>query len=272
MTYFPQVSANGSTTQVPYVVSSAFENLQTPLETGMNWAFSLRSGGLTNYPTGPLSRFNVNFSNISDAEVNSLYSFFQSCQGRYKSFRFLDPSGNLLQFSEDFANAYWNKTSTVSPHQPDPFGHTRGCSLTTGTLRAVAGPSDGGMRGMVLCASIYLQALFPGMSVSIGFVDNTTSTSYVQNYVLPFSSWLRISKTLVLPTNDQFLFYLQLSSGMCNAFGAQVSPMKGAGAYASSPPGYGYHENCRFDVDAFAVQAVGPGQNALQLPIVEFNA
>lgn len=270
MVYFPQINANLIITQAPYGTSLEFENVDVPVETGMVWSYPLRGAGLSGYSSGPLGRFNVNFSNISDAEVSVLYAFFQSMRGKWGSFRFLDPNGNLLQYSQDFTNAAWTKTLTVATGQPDPFGHALGCSLTAGHMQAVAGPSDGGLSGFVMCASIYLKALAGGVTASIGFVDQTTSTQYLKTFSLPANSWLRISNNLVLPTSNQFVFYLSVS-GSCLAFGAQVSPTKAECTYTCTPGGFGYYQNCRFDSDIFEVRVIGPNQNALNLPIQETN-
>jgi hypothetical protein len=268
MLYFPQINANLILTQSPYATESAFENIDVPVETGMVWSFPLRSAGLSGYPSGPLGKFGVNFSSITDVEVNTLYAFFQSVRGRWLPFRFLDPNGNLLQQSQLFSNSAWAKTLTATPGAPDPTGNLLGFTLSSGYMQAVIGPSDGGMSGFVMCASIYLKALAGGVTALIGFVDQTTSTQYLKTFSLPANSWLRISNNLVLPTSNQFAFYLNLS-GTVYAFGAQVSPMKGEGAYQCVPGNWGYHANCRFDTDVFNVQAVGPNQNQLQLPIQE---
>lgn len=268
MIYFPQINANLILTQSPYSTESAFENVDVTLETGVMWSYPLRGSGLTGYPSGPLGKFAVDFSSITDGEVNTLFAFFQSVRGRWLPFRFLDPNGNLLQYSQDFTNAAWTKTLTAVVGQPDPFGHALGCSLTAGYMQAVAGPSDGGMSGFVMCASIWLKALAGGVTASIGFVDQTTSMQYLKTFSLPANSWLRISRNLVLSTNNQFVFYLSVS-GSCDAFGAQVSPMKGEGAYQCAPGNYGYHAICRFDTDIFETKAVGPNQNQVSLPIQE---
>ena len=270
MLYFPQINANLILTQSPYATSLEFENVSVPVESGMMWSYPLRSAALPGYPAGPLGKFAVNFSSITDAEVSVLRAFFQSVRGKYAPFRFLDPNGNLLQYSQDFTNAAWARTLTAIVGQPDPSGHVLGCSLTAGYMQAVAGPSDGGMSGFVLCASIWLKALSGAVTASVGLVDQTTSTQYLKTLSLPANSWLRISNNLVLPTNNQFAFYLNLS-GTVYAFGAQVSPMKGEGAYQCTPGNYGYHQNCRFDTDVFEVKAIGPGQNQLSLPIQETN-
>ena len=268
MLYFPQINANLILTQSPYATSLGFENVSVPVESGMVWSYPLRGAALPGYPTGSLGKFAVNFSSITDAEVNVLHIFFQSVRGKWAPFRFLDPNGNLLQHSQDFTNVAWTKTLTAAAGQPDPSGHALGCSLSSGHMQAVIGPSDGGMSGFVMCASIWLKAASGSVTATIGFIDETTLTNYTQQFTVASGVWTRISKNLVLPTGNQFVFYLNLS-GSAYGFGAQVSPMKGEGAYQCTPGNYGYHPICRFDTDVFETKALGPNQNQLSLPIQE---
>lgn len=267
--YYPQINANLILTQLPYRWNYAWGTTYQDVESGMRWAYPLRGAGLSGYPTGPLAKFGINYSQISDAEVNTLDAFFNQQQGSYAAFRFLDPGGNLLQYSETFSNAYWSKSASVSPGQTDPFGGTRAFSSSAGVLEAVVGPSDGGMSGFVMCASVYLKGA--GTSATLGFVDASTSTQYTTTVALG-SGWTRAHFTLVLPTNNQFLFYLFLNNS-ATIFGAQVAPTKGEGAYIETPgESYGYHQNVRFDVDSFAIKNMGPNQNQVSLPCVEFFA
>ncbi len=271
MPYFPQVNGNLILTQTPYQWIESFDTIFDEQETGMKYSYPRRGVGLDNFPTDELGRFAVNFSSITDAEVAVLKAFFVSMRGRWGTFRLLDPGGNLLQYSEDFTQAYWAKTLTVGSTQSDPFGNSRAYSVSSGTLRGLVGAADGLMSGIRVCASLYANARSVGLQGTIGFVDRTTSTNYSTVFDLPNGGWKRIYHSFTLPTNNAFDVYLSFS-GTCWVFGAQVSPMKGEGAYVKAPGNYGYHENCRFDTDVFERQVSGPDQNALQLPIVEFLA
>jgi hypothetical protein len=268
--FLPQINGNMILTQLPYSVGSSFSTAAQDLETGIRWSYGYRGTGLTGYPSGPLGRFAINFPMITDAEVAALEAFHQSVRGRWMEFSLLDPAGNLLQFSQDFSNVYWTKTSSQTPGQADPFGQLLGTLLSAGYIEGVVGPSAGGMSGFVMCASIWLQATGPGITAQVGFLDNTTSTYYSSTFPIPQGGWLRVHSTLVLPTNNQFLFKLILS-GSCLTFGAQVSSQKGEGGYAMTPGRYGYHAHVRFDVDSFSVTSSGPNQNSLLLPVVEVN-
>ena len=269
-TYYPQIFGNLILTQLPYSETSDWATLVADVESGMRYSFPTRGAGLSGYPSGPLGQFAVNYSSITDAEVNVLDAFFASMNGQYGAFRFLSPMGNLLAFSELFTNAAWTVTFTPVPGLADPFGGTRAYSVSSGSMKAVVGPSDGGMAGMVMCASIWVRTPSSGVTATIGFVDESTSASYTKTVNIG-NGWSRIFYSFVLPTNNQFVFYFSCS-GTAVIFGAQTSPTKGESAYVETPgSSYGYHEYCRFDTDNFLVQTKGPNDNQLSLPIAEFN-
>jgi hypothetical protein len=267
MAYYPQIGNSLILTQAPYSASLDYGTVVKDMPTGMRYAYPLRGAGVTGYPTGPLWKFSVNYAGITDAEVNTLFTFFQSMKGRYSEFRFLDPGGNLLTQSEDFTNSAWTKSLSASTGATDPFGRTRACSISSGSMTCVAGPSDGGMSGFILNASVWIKLSVSG-TVNIGFTDATTSTQYLATFACG-TNWLRVSHQVVLPTNNQFVAYIS-SSQSASIFGAQVSPMKGEGAYVQTPGNYGYRQHVRFDTDTFNVRALGPNQSQVSLPLVEF--
>ena len=282
LTYFPQINSNFIMTQLPYSFAPAYETVAVDMESGMRWSFSRRGNlGLIGFLSGPSVRFGLNFPSITDDEVGALLSFFRTCKGRYHSFRLLDPGGNLLQYSEDFSKAYWDKSAGVSIAGPaaDPFGGNLATRLIgssySSQLTAIVGPSDGGLNGFVVNCSAWLMAEHEGQSVAIGFVDHSFSRIDSAVFALSSSNWRRVSFTTTLWDDDYFRVILggpgAWVGSMVFVYGMQVTPMKGEGAYVRSPAGYGYHPNCRFDTDGFVRQALGPNQNSLVLPCVEFS-
>ena len=281
MPTYPQISSNLIITQLPYGVDLSFDTVSQDMDTGMRWSFPRRNGGLTGYPTGPLRRFGVNYTNITDSESDVLEAFFNSMRGKWGEFRFLDPSGNLLQYSEDFSQSYWNKSNgpvTVgSTGVSDPFGGSLATALigggTNAFAMAVAGPSDGGINGYRLCASAWVKTPDSGIQLVIGFRD---STGVVRGttWNLPQNAWKRIYHSEIMWDANEFRMVLGGSSTWAsgrtlNFFGVQVTSTKGEGAYAKSPDNWGYHQRCRFDTDSFERRVLGPNQNSVQLPIQE---
>ena len=68
---------------------------------------------------------------LSTQEADAIGALFAACEGRSGSFVFLDPLGNLLRFSQDFANSVWvtGPLLTVTPGIGDPNGGTAAVQL-----------------------------------------------------------------------------------------------------------------------------------------------
>lgn len=283
MPYFPQINSNMIITQLPYTTGQSYETVIQDLETGARYSYPRIDVGLDNFPTDTMSNFQVNYTSITDAEVATLLTFFRARKGRYGSFRFLDPGGNLVQYSEDFSQAYWDKSNgpvTVGSHVTDPFGGNLATALTgTGSnayVTSVVGPSDGGLNGVRVTASAWIKTPDTGAQLLIGFIDSGFAQLSSTNYSLPVGQWKRISHSATLWDDNYFRVILGGNAAwaggrIMNVFGVQVTPMKGEGSYVKTPGNYGYHENCRFDTDTFDRKVVGPNQNSLLLPIAEFN-
>lgn len=281
--YFPQINSNLILTQLPYSAGLAFDTVVQDVETAMRWAFSRRANTdlPDDYSQLPLGKFNIGFSSITDAEVATLKTFFESMYGRYGEFRLLDPGGNLLPSSEDFTSLSWDRGNgpvNIISIATDPFGGLLATKLfgagTDSYMLATLGPSDGGINGFVACVSVWVKANSANQEILLGFASFTGVIAGT-TWQLPQNQWKRIFYSAVLWDDNPFRAILG-SSGTWNntdidVFGFQVSPTKGEGPYVKSPDNYGYHPYVRFDTDTFQRQSLGPDQNVLQLPMFEFN-
>jgi hypothetical protein len=281
MTYYPQLNSNFIMTQSPYSVGLEYGTIVEDMETGMRWSFSRRGNvGLGGYSAGPLGKFFMSYASITDAEIAQLLTFFRAVRGKYHPFRLLDPGGNLLQYSEDFSQTYWDKSSGVSivGSTTDPFGGSLATRLqatsSNSYLAAIVGPADGGLNGFVVNVSFWARSLVPSQDLFLGFVDSGFARVDGKT-VHTSTSWRRYSYTTTLWNDNYFRAmiggYATWNFSTLDVFGVQVSPMKGEGAYVKTPGNYGYHAKVRLDTDAFSQQAIGPNQNALVLPCVEYS-
>jgi hypothetical protein len=251
------------------------------MESGMRWSFSRRGNtDLSDYPIGSLGKFNLNYPSITDAEVAVLRAFMATTKGRYHAFRFLDPSGNLLKYSEDFSAMDWIKSGiSYSPGQTDPFGGDGNlASLLTGSysnsyLCAQIGSSNG-LSGFIINTSVWLKGNFPGQTVGLSLIDINNPTAPLRQNLLSLStSWARYSMNVLLWDNTSYGVMLGGAGTWADSvyvYGFQVAPSKGECAYTRSPDNYGDHANVRFDTDTFTYQGIGPNQNSVSLPCVEY--
>lgn len=66
-------------------------------------------------PDGPaLRRWVLRFEDLTDGEADALASFYESCEGGWRSFSFADPMMNLLRWSEDPGNDAWGKSAGLT--------------------------------------------------------------------------------------------------------------------------------------------------------------
>jgi hypothetical protein len=280
MAFFPQIGSSMILTQLPYSGSQAFQTIVQDAAGGMRWSFPRRANSqLSGYMQAPRGRFSINFSLISDAEVATLLTFFRSVRGRWGTFSLLDPAGNLLQYSEDVTQSYWDKSIGVGYAAlggVDPFGGGDAATIyltpPNGAIVVLVGPAGGGVNGFRLCLSLWAKSSSP-VSLTIGFIDGGSYTKDVQLS----ASWRRISFARTIASSGAI--YATIGSNASwgganyiNVYGMQVCSTPGESAYAKTPGGYGYLPLCRFDVDSFAVKSVGLNQNSLSLPIVEVNS
>lgn len=278
MTYFPQISASGVMVQRPYGQSVRFSTLVQDMPFGKRYSYSEWGGGLSRYPSGPLNRFELQYPSITDAEVAALQSFFTQAEGRLNEFTYLDPGGNLVNWSEDFTQTAWTKQSvTPGASVSDPFGGNRGMMVagggSNGMLFTTVLP-NGGASGFVLCGSVWAKAQSPGQQLSIGFIDSGFGVISNTTWNLPQGSWVRVWNTATLATSS----YIRLLIGglatwgstSIALFGAQVAPLPGPGAYRKTPGSEGLRAKCRFDTDDFEARSLGPNQNAVKLSVIEY--
>jgi hypothetical protein len=68
-----------------------------------------------NSPAIPVRRkWLLRFEGLTDTEADALQSFYASCMGGWKTFRFADPMANLLRWSEDLTHPVWGKDTWIT--------------------------------------------------------------------------------------------------------------------------------------------------------------
>lgn len=238
----------------------------------MRYSWPRRASGTPGYPDNPLFSGVLNYPTITDAEVATLLAFFNAMRGRWGRFRFLDPGGNLLRYSEDITNIFWGGSGSPTT---DPFGGSKAYT-TSGALDGIVASNvdpadDGGMLG-VNADPVGVPALLNFSVWAKGSGTLTLQLTHCSPSSATFglsSSWKRYDFHAIVQTDDPIH---AIVSGQSAIFGLQVVPLKGAGpGYIKTPGNYGYHKVCRFDTDSFSVRSDGPNQNALQLPVCEVN-
>jgi hypothetical protein len=223
--------------------------------------------------TGPLFLWNLQLGPLTDADAATLQNFYAACNGGYQSFAFLDPLDNLLQWSEDFTQACWQKTSPssfgITSGGSDPLGGSGAQTLsnTTAAVNTVSQSLAVNPQGLTLTASVWL--LGSGAPITLRVSDGGS-----QNFaatISPAGSWQRYTVTGTFAASGSEIVWaadLPANAG-AEFFGAQLAAMPGPGAYTRTTTVSGFHPNCCFDSQSLAHRVIAPNQNQVTVSIME---
>src|SRR5277367_1228741 len=153
MLTFPQLST-GALTQYPLRKRLTQRTVLNVTEDGHAIALA-DTGADTVY-------WDLSFTALTDAEVSALVTFFQSCEGSLQPFIFVDPSANLMIYSEDFSQPVWQRNTlvTLETQIADPFGTNRASRLTNTSAGTLTLTQTIPMPGTLNCAfSLYLRQI-----------------------------------------------------------------------------------------------------------------
>ena len=104
MLYFPQLPS-GATGQYPIKKTGNQRTIISSAPDGH--AFKLADSGAV------LVEWQLQYQNLTDAEINVLEQFFLACDGQLIAFAFADPVGNLLAWSEALDQPVWEASTLL---------------------------------------------------------------------------------------------------------------------------------------------------------------
>jgi hypothetical protein len=210
------------------------------------------------------TEWQLQYSELSDAELGVLRQFFANTEGSLNSFTFLDPTGNLFATSDQLGEAAWQKAPllTAGGTIADPLGGTDAWLLSnTGagpqslcqTLQAPA--------GYIYCFSVYARAT---QATTVTLLRGTDRADRLLS-----SDWKRISFAgSGDPTAASITFGLEVpAGGAVEVFGLQVEPQAGASSYQVSTTG-GVYPQARFRDDELSFTSTDVNQNSTTVHII----
>lgn len=260
MLYYPQLTT-GAVSQFPVRRSTSMRTVANQLASG----FAIRMAD-----TGAQKvQWQLQYSSLTDGERSSIESLFEESEGQLNTFTFLDPTDNLLMWSEDWTQAAWvaDPLVQITGGLQDPLGGSDAMQLTNTAqttqqvVQRTSGPSS-----FLYCYSVYVRSAVPA---TIGLVVAATGQTSL-TAVTTGASWLRVTKSGSLSVQqDGISFGLQLPAGtQVDAFGAQVEAQPGAGLYKKTIDLGGVYPNARFSSDLLSFAATAPNQNSCQLGLI----
>ena len=217
---------------------------------------------------GAITEWELKYASLSDGELLALQQFFAASEGSLNLFTFLDPTANLLSWSNQLNNAVWSKDPFLSltGSVTDPTGGINGWHV----INSGAGPQTVAQTlavpgAYLYCFSAYAQSTQP---ITITLLCGTTRLNWQLQ-----TSWSRQSLTASGDLNAQSLVcgVEMPAAGSADIFGLQVEPQVSPSVYKPTESG-GVYENASFRDDVFTFTTTDVNHHSATITIVHANS
>ncbi len=264
MLIFPQL-ASGAVVQYPSVKSHVERIIRNLTEDGKTIVLSDNNARTT--------RWNLAYNALTDSELYALTKFYTDCEGPLQPFLFLDPTQNLIAFSEDYRQPNWVGSSllNITPGIDDPFGTLRASRITNNSQAALALTQSLALPGVTQCAfSAYLRSYMPADTTGC-ILSRTDGSSVATVPSENTASWKRVSLSsgFFSSTSDSCDFSIGVPGGSSvDLFGLQVDAQPSPAPYVVSTNNVSIFQNARFDSTAVTITATDLGQSSVTVSVI----
>ena len=210
---------------------------------------------LTADPDAVLTAWELRAAGLTLAEWNAIEALFQETSGRWGTFTFLDPVGNLLAWSETQADAVWAKGPLLqlTPAVADPLGSMRATRVVnTGQAEAAVEQTLNAPGNFHYCLSAWVRSA-TGSRVTLAIAGVSRSFALT-------GQWQRLFVTTNPEQADvetvTFGAHVE-PAGSVDLFGLQAEAQPGPGDYKPTGARGGVYPQARFDHDQLTAVAQG---------------
>jgi len=212
---------------------------------------------------GGYTEWSLEYTQLSDGELAELQQFFAAAEGTLNPFTFLDPTSNLLAWSDQLGNAVWTRGPllTMTPGVADPnLGTNAWRFINTGAgaqniTQTISAPAE-----YLYCLSAYVKSSqTPKITMLLG----------ANRADMPVEGkWTRaVFAASGDPAQESISFGLEFPAGaVVDVYGIQVEPQASASVYKASTTG-GVYENARMRDDLLTIMATGVNQHSCRVNI-----
>jgi hypothetical protein len=213
-------------------------------------------------PAAEITKWQLQYSNLSDQEAAALQQFFESTEGGLQTFTFLDPTGNLFAWSDRLDHAGWNKDPllALTGGLADPAGGTNAWRVSNSGAAAqslsqiLEVPAE-----YRYCLSVYAKSE-AGATVSLMCGPARAERALA-------NEWSRIVISANGGSTKTVEFGIEFPAGAsADLFGMQVEAQPGPSAYKSSITG-GVFPNASFQDDFLALTATDVNRHSATVNI-----
>jgi len=199
-------------------------------------------------PAASVTEWSLTYRDLTDQDASALQAIFVAAEGRLNGFTFLDPTANLLAWSDRLDDAAWTKGPMLRVDGSQVSNCGGAPQSVTQTLAAPA--------GYLYCLSATLRAAQP---CTVTLVAGAQRSSRLVHTV-----WSRMA----LAAECDPVFGLELPPGTTvEVKNLQVEAQGGASTYKPSTRG-GVFEDARFREDVLTITATGVNRHAATVNII----
>jgi hypothetical protein len=260
MLYYPQLTT-GAVSQFPVARTTNMRTVSNQLPSG--FTIRMADTGLQKV------QWRLKYSSLTDGERTAIENLFEASEGQLNTFTFLDPTDNLLMWSEDWTETVWTADPLlhVTGGMADPTGGNDAIELTNTAettqqiVQNTSGPSS-----YVYCYSVYVMSSVPAtIQLVVAATGQTTLTP-----INTGAQWTRVLTSVSLSVQqDGVGFGIQVPAGVqVYAFGAQVEAQPEAGLYKKTTDLGGVYPSTRFSSDLLSFTATAPNQNSGEVDLI----
>jgi hypothetical protein len=220
-------------------------------------------------PDAAFTAWELRASGLTLTEWTAIDALFQQTSGKWGSFTFLDPTGNLLAQSESFASTVWTNEPLLqlTPGIADPLGTARATRITNG------GQADGAISQTLpvpgnfhYCLSVWARTT-SGSRVRLGAANVTKSFALTGQWQRVF-----VSGNPGQTGATSVAFSAQVdAAGSVELFGMQAEAQWGPSDYKQTGTRGGVYSRARFDTDQLTVTAQAADFYDAIIPIVNME-
>jgi hypothetical protein len=216
---------------------------------------------------GEFTEWSLQYASLTDDELSALQQFFAAAEGTLNGFTFVDPTSNLLAWSDQLSNAAWQPGPllSVAGGITDPQGGTNAWHLANsgagaqGILQTLSAPA-----GYLYCFTAYVRS--PNAATVTMLLGSQRSGRAIS------TAWTRIAFAASGdPAGVSIGFGLELpAGGAVDVYGMQAEPQAAGSVYKPATTG-GVYENARLRDDVLTITTTGVNCHSCAVNIIHAN-
>jgi hypothetical protein len=205
-------------------------------------------------PAAAAIEWQLAYSDLSDAELAALQVFHAAAEGSLNGFTFVDPTANLLAWSEDLSNPAWSRAPMLAATAGTGCWHLANSGGAAQSIcQTLSAPDQ-----YLYCFSVWVRSDLPA---SVTLTIGGERAAYAAG-----SSWTRIWLT-----RRGVAFGIELPAGAAvDMRGPQVEAQAAPSQYKISTTG-GVYENARLRDDAFCFTTTDLNRHSTTVNILYAN-